>query len=216
LLYFFLLGGEDDILTRKRIFSAHRATFEQIILNNKEDIVSGITRKTGSGPEVTYQTAQYYHGLLELLVKYNDNTQSLAFLEDYAELTKKLTNKASKAKIPQSPEGKSRTFTTNQKSALVINNLFNGITRCGICNGMLDPGSDVQHDHILEVFKGGKTLPDNQRLVHPFCNNQSNREIIEDIKKGRRKLMLPRFTDADLSTEPRQLTLSFFDDPFFG
>jgi hypothetical protein len=81
---------------------------------------------------------------------------------------------------------------------------------------MLDPGSDVQHDHILEVFKGGKTLPDNQRLVHPFCNNQSNREIIEDIKKGRRKLMLPRFTDADLSTEPRQLTLSFFDDPFFG
>jgi hypothetical protein len=210
LLYWLNSGSDEDILNRKRVFSIYRANFEQILLENKEDVVTGITRKTGSGPEVTGQTAQYYQGLLELLVKHKDNIQAGSFSTDYAILAKRLTNKASKVRVSL---GKGRLFTTNQKSALVLDNFFQNPNRCGICDGILDPTADLQHDHIVEHAKGGKTLKPNQRLVHPFCNNSANREIIEAGRSGRESIRLPRFVDSDLVTEPLQLEL--FDDSIF-
>jgi 5-methylcytosine-specific restriction endonuclease McrA len=81
---------------------------------------------------------------------------------------------------------------------------------------MLDPTADLQHDHIVEHSKGGKTLIENQRLVHPFCNNPSNREIIESGRNGVETIKLPRFVDPDLTTEPEQLKLAFFEDPDFN
>ncbi len=211
-LYWILSGSEEDILSRKRVFSIHRAVFEQVLLNNKEDVITGITRRTGSGPEVTSQTAQYYQGLLELLVKHRDDIHSEAFAADYSALTKRLTNKAVKVRLPA---GKSRTFTERQKSSLVLDHFFYNPNRCGICDGMLDPTADLQHDHIVEHARGGRTIKENQRLVHPFCNNQSNRELIERGKSGQESIPLPRFVDPDLITEPQQLRLAFFDDPDF-
>lgn len=212
-LYWLLSGSGIDILNRKRVFSIHRAAFEQVLLENKEDIATGITRKTGSGPEVTHQTAQYYQGLLELLVEHKDNTLSDAFGKGYASLTKKLTNKASRVKTSS---GTSRTFTPSQKSTIVLANFFSSPNRCGICGGILDPTTDLQHDHILEFSKGGRTTIDNQRLTHPFCNNQANREIIEAGKSGKDVVKLPAFVDPSLSTEPTQLRLGFFEDPLFS
>ncbi len=211
LLYWLLSGSEENVLNRKRVLSIHRAAFEQILLDNKEDVVTGITRKTGSGHEITSQTAQYYQGLLELLIQHKDDVQSTAFSADYSALAKRLTNKASKVRISL---GRSRLFTPNQKSALILDNFFYNPNRCGICDGILDPTADLQHDHILEHAKGGKTLPENQRLVHPFCNNPANREIILAGKSGIESIKLPRFIDPDLATEPRQLEL--FDDPYFA
>lgn len=211
-LYWLLSGHEADVLSRKRVFSIHRTAFEQVLLENKEDIVSGITRKTGSGPEVTNQTAQYYQGLLELLVENKDDIHSDAFSRGYASLTRRLTNKPSKVKVSG---GTSRTFTPKQKSTLVLASFFSNPNRCGICGGMLDPSTDLQHDHILEFSKGGRTVTDNQRLAHPFCNNQANREIIEAGRNGAENIRLPAFMDPTLSTEPTQLTLGFFDDPLF-
>lgn len=210
-LYWLLTGSDKDVLSRKRVFAIHRAAFEQILLDNKED-VTGITRKTGSGPDVTRQTARYYQGLLELLVTHKDNIRSESFANDYSVLTQELTNKHSKERIIV---GKSRTFTPNQKSALVLDHFFHNPNRCGICGGILDPTADLQHDHIIEHAKGGKTLSPNQRLVHPFCNNQANREIIEAGKKGEENIKLPRFADPDLVTELQQLQFAFSDDPDF-
>lgn len=211
-LYWLLTGTENDILNRKRVFSIHRAAFEQILLENKEDVVTGITRKTASGPGVTSQTAQYYQGLLEILVKHKDSLQSDGFVADYAALAKRLTNRATKVRVSA---GTSRIFSKTQKSALVLENFFYNPNHCGICNGILDPAADLQHDHIVEYAKGGKTSRDNQRLVHPFCNNPSNREIIENGRAGKETVILPRFVDPDLATEPQQLKLAFFDDPDF-
>ncbi len=207
LLYWLNSGSDEDILARKRVFSIHRAIFEQILIDNKEDVVTGITRKTGSGHEVTSQTAYYYQGLLELLIQCKDDIQTKAFVDSYAALAKKLTNKASKVRISS---GKSRLFSSSQKSALILDNFFFNPNRCGICDGILDPSMDLQHDHIIEYAKGGKTVQDNQRLVHPFCNNPANREIIENGKSGRANIKLPRFSDPDLATEPMQLVL--FED----
>jgi HNH endonuclease len=209
-LHWLLSGSDTDILNRKRVFSIHRAIFEQILLENKNDITTGITRKTGSGPEVTNQTAQYYQGLLELLVEHKDDIQSEVFNRGYMSLTRRLTNKPSRVKVSR---GISRAFTTNQRSTIVLANLFSNPNRCGICGGMLDPAADLQHDHILEFSKGGRTTIDNQRLTHPFCNN--NREIIEAGRNGKESIKLPAFVDPALSTEPIQLTLRFFDDPLF-
>lgn len=207
LLYWLNSGSDEDILARKRVFSIHRAIFEQILLDNKEDVVTGITRKTGSGQEVTSQTAHYYQGLLELLVQHKDEVQSKAFIDGYSALAKKLTNKASKVRTSS---GKSRLFSASQKSALILDHFFYNPNRCGICDGVLDPSMDLQHDHIIEHAKGGKTVQENQRLVHPFCNNPANREIIEAGKSGRTSIRLPRFSDPDLATEPKQLIL--FED----
>lgn len=209
LLYWLLSGSEENVLNRKRVFSIHRVAFEQILLDNKEDVVTGITRKTGSGHEITSQTSQYYQGVLELLIMYKDDIQSTGFSADYSSLAKKLTNKSSKVRISL---GKSRLFTPNQKSALVLDNFFYNPNRCGICEGILDPSTDLQHDHILEYAKGGKTLPENQRLVHPFCNNPANRELILAGRSGKESIKLPKFFDPDLVGEPLQLEL--FDDPY--
>ncbi len=204
LLYWLTSGSDEEILSRKRVLSIHRALFEQILLENKEDVVTGITRKTGSGHEVTSQTAQYYQGVLELLVLHKDEIHSVAFSDGYTSLARKLTNKASKVRISA---GKSRSFTTGQKSALVLHNFFSHPNRCGICGGMLDPSADLQHAHIQEWSKGGKTILENQRLVHPFCNNSTNREIIEAGRNGSETVKLPRFIDPDLATAPLQLEL---------
>ena len=187
-----------------------------MLLDNKEDIVGGIPRKTGSGPEVTSQTAQYYQGLLRLLVSHKDDTLSHTFAIEYSALTKRLTNKASKVRVTQAQGGKSRTFTPGQKSAIVLANFFSNPNRCGICGGMLDATADLQHDHIVEFSKGGKTVGENQRMVHPFCNNQTNREIIEAGKRGKDVVKLPQFMDPDFADEPSQLRLGFFDDPSFA
>ncbi len=206
-LYWLLSGDDDAILTRKRIFSAHRATFEQILMSRQEDVVAGITRKTGSGPEVTAQTAQYYHSVIDLLVRHKNRIDTEEFIEEYAGVISHLTNR--KISKPKSPEGRGRFFTPQQKYKKRLIAFINSALKCGICGGIYDPASHLQDDHILEFSKGGKTTPDNQRLVHPFCNNDANRKMIESIKTGQQSPNLPFF---DAESEKRNQQLSFFDE----
>lgn len=196
------------VIYKKQIFSAHRKALESVLLDKKEDIVSGITRKTGSGPEVTTQTAHYYQGLLECLIKHKDQNNTDAFQHDYEEFIKQLKLRAPKP--AHVAAGQSRSFTERQKSTLVLRTLLESIPRCEVCGGMFDPEGDLQHDHIVEYSMGGKTLDNNQRLTHPFCNNQ--RDAIEKIKGGEPH-KLPGFINLDFETGARQL--SFFDDPDF-
>lgn len=214
LVFWLFSGGDnDDILQRKRIFAAHRSAFERVLLQGKEDLASGLGRKTGSGPEVTMQTAQFYQSVLELLIKHNDVVESEGFGKDYSELVSKLASRKTRSQTA-SPTGKSRTFTEKQKSEYVLQTLYETAAHCGICGGMFDPTSDLQHDHIIEWHKGGATTFDNQRLVHPFCNNQANREAIERIRAGQ-QAALPVFYAPGLEASTAQF--SFFElDPNFG
>ncbi|MCP4370632.1 MAG: DUF262 domain-containing protein [Deltaproteobacteria bacterium] len=206
-IYWLLSGNYSSILNRKRIFSAHRATFEQIIFNRQEDVVTGFGRKTGSGPEVTAQTAQYYQCVFELLVKHHSQIETDAFIEEYAEIISKLTNR--RITKPKTSDRKSRFFTSKQKSVKRLRTFIESAPKCGICGGIYDPASGLQDDHILERWKGGKTIDDNQRLVHPFCNNDANRKIIESLKNGQESLKLPVF---EAETEMRKQQLTFFDE----
>ena len=74
LLYGFLFwinfGTDQEVLERKRFFCAYRDEFEKAFLLKKKDVITLISRKSGSGAEVTLQTTRYFNGLLELVSKF--------------------------------------------------------------------------------------------------------------------------------------------------
>ncbi|MFN8475007.1 MAG: HNH endonuclease signature motif containing protein [Anaerolineae bacterium] len=211
-IYWLFSGSEDDTLKRKRVFSAYRGAFETTLVEYKAEITGTFGRKIGSGPEITLQAAKFFQRLLELLSNHRGDVMSPGFGGDIIDLIASFSGKASRSALPAS--GRSRTFTPKQKSTLILATLLAGLPRCGICGGMVDPAGDVQHDHILERFRGGATVADNQRIVHPFCNNQANREAIEALKRGQTILTLPSFVDPDV--QPGVQQLSFIDDLKFS
>lgn len=210
LIYWLLSGNDEDVIRlRKQLFSAYRGTFEQILLDRKEDVVSGITRKTGSGPEITVQTARYFQGLLETLVKHKGVTNSPGFNEDYNRFTATLID--SRTKAIQQPAGKSRTFSEKQRSIATLRDILKGTHRCEICEGLLDITGGVQHDHTIKYSEGGPSIASNARLTHPFCNNM--RDAIEEIKLSKSTYKVPALLDEIfISTHQKERQLNFFTD----
>jgi hypothetical protein len=208
LLYWIVNGSEEEILQRKRIFCAYRSSFEQVLEAGKADFINTISRGTGSGPEVTVPTARYYQGLLTALIAHKGDMAAPGFAEAYNAILKGPNGSRTRATATSS--GRSRSFTPNMKSRLVLHQIMRLAPRCGICGGLIDPQSNVQHDHVVEYAKGGTTTPDNQRLTHPFCNN--NRPAIEAIRNGQGALILPPLVEPELETGVQQLRL--FDDFF--
>ena len=217
MIYWLNHGTENrDILNRKLLFSAHRGAFEEILLKNKDIIIKRIARKIGSGPEVTLQTARYFHGLLELLIEHNDDIESVNFKEGHKHLVATLgKGKSAPAADEQEialdepeRESPSPTFRGTQRIEIQVQNFVEKFNICEICNGRYYPGLFTQVDHKHPRAKGGKTVVSNARETHPFCNN--NRESIEAIRDGSQHLVLPAF---DLSaTRSEQLKFLFFPE----
>ncbi len=207
LIYWLTTGTTDDILQRKKVFCAYRAGYERVLIDRKEDFVTGLSRRSGSGAEVTVQTASYYNGLLDSLAEHEGNVESEGFEESYTRLVNRILERRTRT-VPAS-EGKARLFTPRQKSMTFLRALLQNPATCGICGGVLDLTGAVQHDHVTEFSRGGLTVADNNRLTHPFCNN--NRPAIEAIQGGTAVRAVPRVEGlgVDIGLE-RQLKL--FDD----
>ncbi len=60
---------------------------------------------------------------------------------------------------------KQRTFTRKLKQEM-----FDDDKSCAICNNQIKSINDAALDHDLHYWRGGKTVPDNARLVHRICN----------------------------------------------
>jgi hypothetical protein len=61
------------------------------------------------------------------------------------------------------------------------NELFKNNATCAICSQKIHDIDDAAVDHIEQYWLGGKTIPENARLTHRFCNNSRSRlDIIED------------------------------------
>lgn len=208
LIYWLFAGSDDEIKRRKRLFSAHRGVFEQVFLESKETIISGFSRNVGSGPEITVPVARYFNQLLALLIKHAGRIDDNSFLDEYTDVLNNITGKKTRASTAAASKG--RIFTPRQKSISLLSSLLSSAVRCGICDGVLDPSGPVQHDHIQRASQGGPTSSSNQRITHPFCNN--NRDPIELIKNGQNAPPLPNFADPDLDTGIKQLKM--FDDSF--
>ncbi|RZK09957.1 MAG: hypothetical protein EOO43_20770, partial [Flavobacterium sp.] len=48
--------------------------------------------------------------------------------------------------------------------------LFNANSTCAICNNKIANIDDAAVDHIKQYWTGGKTIPENARLTHRYCN----------------------------------------------
>jgi hypothetical protein len=62
---------------------------------------------------------------------------------------------------PQGP----RSFTLELK-----NKLFCANATCRLCGNRIHTLDDAEVDHIQHYWRGGKTVPENARLAHRFCN----------------------------------------------
>lgn len=206
-IYWILAGTPEEVLMRKRIFSAYRDSFEKVIFDRKEDAATGITRSIGSGPEVTKQTALYYDQLLGLLAEFKGDIYSDNFKNGYSELVKRATNK--KPSLSDLFVSTNRTFPARMKAEKFLDTVIKSAPTCGICKGIIDLELDVQHDHMEEWAKGGKTATDNHRLAHPFCNNHQNRQEIEKIKANQENIRLPYFSVGEDSILKQ---LNFFSE----
>ena len=64
-----------------------------------------------------------------------------------------------------------RCFTLEFKQHLFDNN-----PTCEICGNRIEHIDDAAVDHIEQYWQGGKTIPENARLTHRYCNNARKRK----------------------------------------
>lgn len=73
--------------------------------------------------------------------------------------------------ILQNQKRQQRCFSLKLKQTLYAND-----PTCAICEQHIHSIDDSAVDHIEQYWKGGKTIPDNARLTHRFCNNARSRK----------------------------------------
>ncbi len=191
--YWLFNGNQEARLARMRIFCGYRAGFEQVLLHHKGDVVA-LTQRTGSGSEITAQTAQYFHRLLETIIHNAGGISSIGFMQDYKVMVQEVIGKtvADAIEFPEY-QATGRVFTSRQKAARLYYTFFDNHARCGICGGFLDLTDAVQHDHVIDYAKGGPTDSANHQLAHPFCNNPQTKQLIADVRAKRLRPELPPF-----------------------
>jgi hypothetical protein len=218
-LYWISYGTKDEVRTRKQIFCAFRRSFEAALQQRKKDTVTRISRRIGSGGEVTLPTARYFNGLLELVVEHQGVVNTPFFEEAHAQFIEKLRRGDNKS-ISSTEDGNdgsaaasttgrnvivARVASKSQRSRLQLESELKTMSRCEICGGLLlldDPHSQVQFDHEKQHSEGGKTSDDNLRPTHPFCNHR--RQWIEQLKGTTPQL--PPFVDSHGQSQANQLT----------
>lgn len=166
-----------------------------------------MSRRIGSGAEVTLQTALYYNGLLKLLIEHQNNIETKEF-EDAHEITLETLGKENKTIEAKLTPG--ALFSARDKGIINVGDFLNSLPQCEICGGYYYPGLFTQYDHIEERRKGGLTIPDNGRNTHPFCNH--SRIKIEKLKENKTLVTLPAFEQTKDKYDDPQLKLAFLDD----
>jgi hypothetical protein len=68
--------------------------------------------------------------------------------------------------------------------------LYNNDATCAICNQRIHDIDDTAIDHIEQYWQGGRTIPENARLTHRYCNvARSRNEKAETAKPMRKKFL---------------------------
>ena len=175
--WLFTRNDKQIVLNKKLLFSVYRALFEKVLILNKKELVSRFARRSGSGPEVTKQVAEFYNNLLELLIKHNGNIGSEVFVEEYENIAK---HKAS-----------------NDSDATLIS-----LPKCAICSGLLNVTD--KKDDIKKESKMQEDVDREIPIAHLFCQN--NRDLIIKIANGSYNLELPYLFAPKASKGVQQLS----------
>lgn len=192
MIYWLNSGSEEDITTRKLAFTIYRGAFEQVLLTQKDRIIQRITRRIGSGPEVTYPTALYFDGLLRLLITHGGVVTSEPFQDEHEGLIETLSLDKDTTP-PGETVSPSRNYRGTIRNSIHIDGFLKMLPTCEICGGRYYPRSGTQIDHRQPHSQGGPTSPSNGRETHPFCNHR--RATIEAIQRREIQITLPSFDD---------------------
>ncbi len=65
------------------------------------------------------------------------------------------------------PANESRLFSSALKQKL-----YDADSSCAICSQHIHSPYDSEVDHIIHYWRGGRTIPENARLTHRYCNRQ--------------------------------------------
>lgn len=98
-----------------------------------------------------------------------------------------------------------RCFTLQLKQKL-----YEADDSCAICGNKIRNIDDAAVDHIEQYWTGGKTIPDNARLTHRYCNNARPR-IEENFTNGSQD---EEFGGSNGNRDYSTISLFFKDEPF--
>lgn len=105
--------------------------------------------------------------LLHLMTKNDEFITSIEISTSSVQAVKKRFDlwRNSLENIIQFGQREQRCFTRSFKEQLFREN-----PTCAICGQKIDHVDDAAVDHIEQYWTGGKTIPENARLTHRFCN----------------------------------------------
>ncbi|MEU2661407.1 DUF262 domain-containing protein [Micromonospora sp. NPDC007220] len=142
-------------------FTNVRAEFEEFLIKYRH-FFNQIVRNYGSFSKAAPHAVKMLRTIFEAL---SDGCGELMILERLkAEPTLK-----SLREITDDDRLHGRNFSQETKNMLVLNDLLERETRCGICGARV-PRNSISFDHLLRKQDGGTGAPENGQLTHPYCN----------------------------------------------
>lgn len=153
---------EMERLKRLPQFTELRGRLEQFLIANRS-LLNQIIRKFGTKESGTKHLVNFYAEVLKMFeagVQTDDIPGKLQGQPEYSYL-----------QPDESPYlGVTPTrFSTQVKSGLVIQELLPTAPRCPICGGLV-PRQAISVDHIERLEDGGRSIPENAQITHPYCN----------------------------------------------
>jgi hypothetical protein len=97
--------------------------------------------------------------------------------------------------------------------------LFNTNPTCAICDQRIQEIDDSAVDHIEQYWMGGKTIPQNARLTHRYCNSSRSKYDVATKQKGLSALLKKeskKTTGNGNGYSNRKPTGFIFDDEKFS
>ncbi|WP_321968366.1 HNH endonuclease signature motif containing protein [Burkholderia cepacia] len=197
--HWLLTGDDTQVQERKLAVSAVRGELEDVLIRYKDEVAE-VQHRAGAGLKSLSSVGALFQKLVETLL-----LERGAPAADRDEKIRQIVG----AKPPsRSKAGASRSFSKGSRIEINVRELLNSAIKCEICGGVVDLKQGLQYDHKHEYANGGRSVAENGRPTHPFCN--LFRDRITQLRIGNASIRLPNF--ADPSTGGRTFVqLNLFD-----
>lgn len=156
-------------------FRKVRGAFEDLILAHP-NLIKPSVHRLGTGTRTRSRMIELLDKILERLTESPDTQTAWQALKiDFPNLA------TEEPADGDASEGVGKSFSETAKNAVTMSDL-DAAPRCGLCNGLLHRNGKVV-DHIDEKSKGGSSHSKNGRWVHPICNSNREKDLLEAAKK---------------------------------
>ncbi len=198
--YWLLSGDDEQVRDRKLAVSAVRGELEEVLVQYKDEIAE-LTHRIGAGFKSVYAVGDLLQKLVETLLL--ERSAPLAARDD------KIRQIVGAKPEPRSKKaGTARAFSKGSRKEINVRALLGSTIKCEICGGVVDLKQGLQYDHKHEYANGGRSIAENGRPTHPFCN--LSRDRITQLRNGAASIRLPNLADPATAGRP-SVQLVLFD-----